>query len=191
MIPTTLRSLFLLIASLLATPALGQSLTGSFSGVVTDEAGAAVPGASVKIVNAATGVEVFSGATDAEGLYRATAIPAGSYNFVFAAQGFKQFSLTNVALAVDQRARIDAKLELGAVSETVTVTSESGIQLDKETSALSETIDTDTVANLPLNGRSVLNLLSLVGGISSSGDGSDIRSRARTRARRSTSNPTR
>ncbi|MGH9845078.1 MAG: carboxypeptidase regulatory-like domain-containing protein [Blastocatellia bacterium] len=169
-----LRCLFFLIASLIATQAFSQSLTGSFSGVVTDEAGAAIPNASVKIVNAATGLEVFSGATGAEGLYRATAIPAGVYNFVFAAQGFKQFSLNNVGLAVDQRARIDAKLELGAVTETVTVTSESGIQLDKETSALSETIDTDTVVNLPLNGRAVLNLLSLVGGISTSGDGSDV-----------------
>jgi outer membrane receptor protein involved in Fe transport len=174
MISKILRSLFFLVVSLAAAQAFGQSLTGSFSGVVTDGAGGAISNAAVKVVNAATGVEVFSGATDGEGLYRATAIPAGVYNFVFAAQGFKQFSLNNVTLAVDQRARVDAKLELGEVSETVTVTSESAIQLDKETSALSETIDTETVINLPLNGRAVLNLLSLVGGISSSGDGTDV-----------------
>src|SRR5262245_52571183 len=133
MISKILRSLFFLVVSLAVAQAFGQSLTGSFSGVVTDGSGGAISNVAVKVVNAATGVEVFSGTTDGEGLYRATAIPAGVYNFVFAAQGFKQFSLNNVTLAVDQRARVDAKLELGEVSETVTVTSESAIQLDKET----------------------------------------------------------
>lgn len=155
-------------------PAYGQDVTGAFTGTVTDSSGAIVPNATVTITNRTTGVAVFTGNTDEQGLYLAPSLPAGIYNLGFEAANFKKTDVSGVTLQVNQRARIDAVLEAGAVSETVTVTGESLGQLETETSSQGTTITSSQIDNLPLPGRNVLNLLTLVGGVSSGGSGTGI-----------------
>ena len=73
------------VVLLIAVPTYGQVTTGTFSGAVSDPNGATVLGATVTITNVATGVTVFTGTTDDQGLYLAPAIPVGIYNIVFEA----------------------------------------------------------------------------------------------------------
>lgn len=161
--------------SLLAmVPAYSQDITGAFTGTVTDSTGAAVPNATVTVTNVTTGVTVFTGNTDEQGLYLAPSLPAGVYNLSFEAASFKKTDVSGVTLQVNQRARIDATLEPGSISETVTVVGESLGQLETETSSQGTTITSSQIDNLPLPSRNVLNLLTLVGGVSSGGSGTGI-----------------
>lgn len=98
-----------------------QATSGSISGFVTDHTGAAVPHAQVSVRNEATGVETDT-VTDASGFYNVTHIIAGNYTVTVTAPGFKTFTKQQINLQIDSTVRADAHLELGAVSQSVTVT---------------------------------------------------------------------
>jgi hypothetical protein len=110
-------------------------------GSVEDPAGASVSGASVTVRNEATGQQ-YSAQTNNEGVFNTPALAPGSYTVTASAAGFKQTVRTGVRVFADGSARVGMTLEVGAVSETVTVTADS------------PTISQNNLSNLPMNGRS-------------------------------------
>ncbi|PYV22232.1 MAG: hypothetical protein DMG24_17300, partial [Acidobacteria bacterium] len=109
------------LACFFAAHGRAQAVWGAISGYVADQSGAAVPGASVSITNAKTGVQA-KGVTDSAGLYNITHLDPGEYSVTVEAAGFKRFVQEHVILQVDSTVRIDLKLELGAITQKVTVT---------------------------------------------------------------------
>jgi hypothetical protein len=116
-----LRSILLLLISALCLFAQGER--GTFNGTISDPTGAVVPGAAVKAVNVATGIETNAQATNA-GVYRMPYLPPGTYRLSVTAAGFKSAVRENVILAVAQTLTVDFTLEVGQVTDSVTVSSE-------------------------------------------------------------------
>lgn len=137
--------------------------TAELTGTVTDASGAVVPTARVTATNIATGVPRAT-ITNASGNYLITALLPGSYQITTEAVGFKQISQGPVTFVVDQVARIDFVLEVGAAKETVSV-SATAVLLDSATSTVGSVIENKQVADLPLSGRDPVNLLALSPGI--------------------------
>ena len=148
---------------LLPTPTAGQALYGSVTGTITDAQGSAVPGASVSLRNEATGLEMGT-VTDETGTYTLRNVAGGTYTLKASLQGFKEFVQTGVPVIVGGIARINGKLEIGALSESVTVTSEATI-LKTDKADVSVDLRPEDVTNLPLNQyRNYQTLLNLVPG---------------------------
>ena len=101
--------------------ARGQATSGSISGFVTDNSGAAIPQAKVSVKDEGTGV-VTQATTNGSGFYNVTHIIAGTYTVTASAEGFKAFSKQHIQLQIDSTVRADAHLEPGATAEQVTVT---------------------------------------------------------------------
>src|SRR5262245_58109509 len=149
---------------LLAVPTLGQaSFTGTILGTVTDPNGAVVSNAKVIVVNLATN-ETAMTATNEAGNYFAPNLKPGSYRVEVTAAGFKRFVQDKLPLQLDQRARIDARLELGSPAETVVI-SEAAPVLQTESGTLGQVIDNRQIVTLPLNGRGAFSLIGLVAGV--------------------------
>jgi hypothetical protein len=147
-----------------ATIAQAQNL-GSFVGLVTDSTGAVVPGATVKVTQQETGVS-HSYTTDSTGTYLAPALNAGTYTIEVTASGFKSFRQTDVILNVRDQNRVDVRLEVGQVAETIEVVGET-VSLQTETAAVEEVVSATQVQSLMMNGRSFQQLPALVPGASS------------------------
>ena len=113
----------LLLVALTAAGISAQS-TASIAGVVKDSAGGVIPGVAVVVKNDATGASQES-VTDADGRFQVTALGAGSYTVTAALSGFKTAEQKAVRLAPGQPVTIPLTLEVGSLSETVTVTSSS------------------------------------------------------------------
>jgi hypothetical protein len=111
-----------------------STLTG-IQGFVRDPNGAAIPNARVTVRNEETGTSRVT-ATNAEGMYRVDGIQSGNSAVFVDAQGFRRFQLTNVYLGVDRMNEIDARLELGSATETVTVAAQA-VTLNTESASLS------------------------------------------------------
>jgi hypothetical protein len=149
--------------------AWAQGVTAVISGTVTSTA-AAVADATVTISNADTGVSAWIGRTNWAGVYRAPDLPAGRYNVLVTATGFKRQQVAGVELSADQRADLPIAMQAGAASETVTVNGGTQGQLASASSSLGSTITPSQLQDLPLPSRNVLNLLVLTPGVSSGGD---------------------
>lgn len=154
----------LLLSACLALNAAAQVNNASVTGLVTDTAGAVVPNASVTLKNKATNVET-TATTDSSGYYTFASVPVGAYTVTVERQGFKRVVLEEVKLEVGQKARVDAALEVGAVTETVTVTSATLLTTQEATTG--GVIENRMVAQLPLSGRNWDDLISLVPGVQS------------------------
>jgi hypothetical protein len=135
--------------------AQSQALNGKIEGVVTDSSGAAVPNASVTLRNIETGAER-TVTTDADGVYRAPLLPLGTYRVTIEAQNFKRLVREGVTLTTGQTATVDASLEAGGVTETVTVTSDAPIA-DPGKIDIGRVMNTREVQNLPLVSRNPYN----------------------------------
>jgi hypothetical protein len=157
------RVLFLLTWALL--PASAQQTTGSLSGTVKDEQGAVVPNAKVKASNVETG---FTRAATANGYgdYRIDYLPVGRYTVEVAAPGFKNFVQKNIALALDQVQNVDVTLQVGAETQTVTIT-EAPPTVNTTTAELGRTIEPAEIVGLPLVNRNAYAELSLTPGVQS------------------------
>src|SRR5262245_15740146 len=110
----------ILLLALSATVLLGQSERGNITGVVTDASGGAVPGAEVVITHRATNTTVKL-TTTTSGEYNAPGLNPGEYNVDVAASGFRRYSQTNAVLTASSTLRIDIRLQVGTVSDTVEV----------------------------------------------------------------------
>jgi len=157
---------------LLWLPALrAQAVSGTILGTVQDSSGASVPGASVTIVNSETGL-TRAVTTDSAGEYNAPSLPPGMYNVSGEIKGFKRVSLSGVRLNVDQKARVDLKLEIGDVTESVRV--EAAVPLvQSDSSELGATVNETQVKELPLNRRDFVQLTRLIPGVSRGVPGSN------------------
>jgi Carboxypeptidase regulatory-like domain len=142
--------------------ATAQTETARIQGTVTDQAGAAVPSATVTITDLGTNREV-TVQTNEEGVYSALSLQPGKYQITVAQSNFKT-TKQEVTLEVAQNASLDFALEPGAVTETVTVTSDVPL-VEASTSAIGAVIQNEQIVELPLNGRNVLELARLSPGV--------------------------
>ncbi|HLX82878.1 MAG TPA: TonB-dependent receptor [Terriglobales bacterium] len=142
---------------LFVLPSAAQVQYGQFAGIVTDPTGAAIASAKVTAINSATGLSV-SATTNSSGNYAAKELPVGSYKLTVEATGFKTESSTSVTVNAGTIAHVDFKLQIGKASEIVEVTGAAS-QINTEDSKLSTTVSSAEIANLPLNGRNVYDLM--------------------------------
>jgi hypothetical protein len=151
----------------LCSPSAAQVIYGTVVGTVSDPSGALVPGVNVKITSLATN-ETRSISTSAAGAYSFPNLPTGLYRVEVQMPEFKQFVLNNVEVQVDVISRVDVALQMGAISEIVEVTEAAPIP-QTDTSSLGTIISNVEVEALPLSGRNVNNMLSLVAGVVAQG----------------------
>jgi hypothetical protein len=153
----------MMFSPLIPVPAYAQVAGATLSGVVTDASGAAIPNATISIKNTATGV-TRTVSTGGAGFYSMPNILPGSYDITVSATGFSTKEETGITLEVGASQVLDLSLQLGQVTENVQVTGAAPtIQL--ETSAISTVVNSTTVRELPLNGRSWTDLASLQPGV--------------------------
>src|ERR1043165_4526907 len=143
--------------------AFAQTGTSNISGTIKDTNGAVVPGATVSAKNEATGVTSTQTTTDS-GLYSFSSLPVGQYTITVEKQGFKTLQKTNNALQVGEPLTVDGALEIGQVSETVTVTG-GAEQLQNSNATIGNVVEQKAIEALPLNGRNPLTLLLLEPGV--------------------------
>src|SRR5438552_917816 len=141
-----------------------QVTTADVVGKVTDATGAVVPGAKVTVTNLGTNIARTVTANES-GDYVVNLLPIGRYSVRVEVAGFKTFTVGELTLAAGDRARVDAKLEVGQTSETVEITAELPA-LQTDSSSLGTAITGRLVQDLPLNGRNYVQLAQLVPGVS-------------------------
>ena len=153
MSPRLIRVVLCLVAMALflsvSVPRLNaQVLYGSLVGTVTDQTGAVVPKATVTITNNQTGLTRET-TTDEGGRYSIVSIPPGTYSLKVTASGFKTFSQTSAEVIINVVGRVDVKLEVGALAETISVTGEAAL-LSTDKADVHTELGTTAVTNLPL-----------------------------------------
>ena len=147
-------------------PILAQSEKAQLGGSVTDSSKAFIPGAEVSVTNSATGIRR-SVRTNEQGLFTIPFLDPATYEVVVRKDGFRAISQTGVKLDVAQVARLDFVLEVGAVSEQITVTSEAPM-LDSSSPALGHLVENKRIVELPLSGRNAYSFATLVPGVRAS-----------------------
>ena len=155
-------ALIVLAAVCLPATVFGQTYTATLTGTVVDPGGAAVPKVKVVAVNQATKLENSAETTDG-GLYRIPFLPIGTYVVTAELAGFKKVVSSAIQLEVNQTARVDLALELGAVTDEVTVSGMSPV-LQTENPTVGTVISGNTTVGLPLNGRNFQALTLLIPG---------------------------
>ena len=135
---------------------LAQTVTGSITGQVTDPSGAVVAGARVTAENVATGVKT-AAQTNSYGVYTLRFLPIGTYTVTIEAKGFALQKMEAFPLDIDQTAKVDAKLKISE-STTVSVTEQVHPILDTTDATLGNTLSTNEIQNIPLNGRNFSSL---------------------------------
>src|SRR5947208_821523 len=143
--------------------AIGKLTTATSTRTVTDQSGAAVPGATVTLKNTDTGISR-TAQTAENGKYEALSLPAGSYEISAALTGFRTVVHTGISLTVGQNAVVDFALQVGQVNESVTVTGETA-QIETTTATVANVVDEKKVTDLPLNGRDLTQLSFLQPGV--------------------------
>jgi Carboxypeptidase regulatory-like domain len=142
-------------------------VTGSLIGVVRDRGQAAVVGAKVTITNTQTSLSQ-SETSAADGSYHFLALAAGTYKVTASAPGFRPYSTNEITVQVNDQLKLDITLDVGTVVEEVDVTGNL-VHVETESTQLGDVIDSQKMLNLPLNGRSYLDLLGLQAGVAPAG----------------------
>lgn len=157
-------SLLLCLYFILAVQSLPAQVTaGMIFGVVKDETGAVLPGALVSFKNLETGI-TRTVITDDEGRYSAPNLPLGNYEVQAVLSGFQTGARTGIRLTVGREAAVDFVLKVGEISEKVTVTGEAPL-VDTTSSEVSGLVEEKTIRELPLNGRDLMQLMTLQPGV--------------------------
>src|SRR4051795_11931792 len=152
---------FLSLCFSLSLPVWGQGLS-TINGTVTDTTGAAVPGAKVVATEVETRLARIV-ETTAEGLYVFSALRPTRYTLMVEAGGFRPITQSGVTLQANDALTFNFKLELGGTAETINIEANAA-QVDTTTSTLREVVDASRVVELPLNGRNLAQLTTLVAG---------------------------
>ena len=159
----TASAAWLLAMTVFFTPGLlAQNTTAQLTGRVTDSSGAIITGARITVKGVLTGVLRESASNEA-GNYTAPLLEPGTYDVVVEKQGFATFTQNGITLHVDQVARIDFQLRVGAVHETVSVTADAPLLQEAE-AALGTVIENNNILEMPLNGRNPFDLVFLAPG---------------------------
>ena len=156
-----LRSIVL--AALSAAALFAQTSTSSLSGVVTDASSSLVVGATVTAENEATGSSQRQLTTSA-GVYAFSALPVGTYSITVDMPGFRRARRSRIVLSVGTPRAVNLQLELGELSETVTVTDQEDV-VETANATLGNVVSQKAIVDLPLNGRNPLTLLGLEPGV--------------------------
>jgi hypothetical protein len=156
-------SLFASVFALAAGVLHAQGVSGSITGALKDTSGALIPNSSVTARSVESGREWQTRTNDA-GIYNLAALPPGQYTITVEVPGFKRLVTNPITLEVNQTARIDLSLEVGAVAETIEVQGLAPL-LQTETAQLGSVVTGNTTVNLPLNGRNFAQLTLLAPGV--------------------------
>jgi len=141
-----------LLACVLAGAAVSaQEVRASLSGIVTDPSGAPIPGAQVTVTNIAKNTKIATTTNDG-GLYSTPLLEPAAYNITFEKDGFRRVVRDKVVLQSLDKARLDVQLQVGAVSDSITVDATIS-QLQTETANRDTSLNTQLLANLPTQGR--------------------------------------
>jgi outer membrane receptor protein involved in Fe transport len=138
-------------------------ITGTLRGTVTDAQGAVLPGATITVTGAALRRSDVVEVTGPEGRYRIAGLSAGTYDLLVTLQGFTDRQLTGIRLGVNDDIVVDVTLAVAGLAETITVTTETPV-VDVSQTGLVQAVTTETIENMPLNGRQFLDLLGLAPG---------------------------
>lgn len=163
------RLLILAFVILGVATTTAQTFRGAILGTVTDTSGAVISGAKVTVHNDNTGLER-STQTSADGSYSVPELPLGTYTVRVSQSGFQTSVTRSVAVNVATESRVDAALKPGQVAETVEVSSETLPQVETTSAELGGTLTTQTIENVPVNGRDYTKLIYLNPGVSGSPD---------------------
>ncbi|HRH46204.1 MAG TPA: carboxypeptidase regulatory-like domain-containing protein, partial [Pyrinomonadaceae bacterium] len=157
--------LFFLIGLLLFPVALSAQTgsSGQITGTVTDQNGAIVPDATITVTQVDTGSKR-TVTTNADGNYAIANLPIGIYRLAITKTGFKETSISNVVVNVSNTTRQDISLQTGAINEVVNVTADN-IQIETQSGTVGEVVSGEQVRELPLNGRSFVQLTQLQPGV--------------------------
>jgi hypothetical protein len=160
-----ISSMVLMIWFLASIPGYSQTVGATLSGTITDESHAAIPKATVSIMNVATGVAT-TVTTNAEGIYNAPNLLPGNYQATISAAGFQKSIQNGIILTVGAQQVLNIEMKVGSVSQTVEVTTQApDVQLASST--INGAVSSNTIVELPLNGRSWTDLATLQPGVSS------------------------
>src|ERR671935_2411272 len=157
----TLTRFFLVLCTALALTVTlsAQVQNGQFQGTVLDQSGAAVPNAKVTATNEGTGQKITAN-TNNSGFYSIPQLPVGQYKLSVEATGFKSVTAANQTVNAGVIHRLDFKLPVGQRTETVEVT-DIATAVNTEDFKLANTVGATQIANLPLNGRNIYDLIQI------------------------------
>jgi hypothetical protein len=156
---------------LIALSLSAQTPSATVTGRVTDATGAVAPGTQIKITSLSTNIARSTNANES-GDFTVPYLNPGRYSLEASAQGFRLYKLAEFELAVDQVQRINVPLEIGATTESVTVT-ETPPVLNTESGTRGQVISKEEIAEIPLDSRNFSDLAYLSGGVIPKGDGGD------------------
>ena len=153
----------LLLFFLASALARAQVTTGTILGTVSDASGAVVPRTTVTLRNVETGISRTVTA-DERGMYTARQLGLGNYEVTAEASGFQTVVRTGITLAVGQEVLVNFTLQVGAVAERITITGEAPI-VETTSSSVNALVEGQTIRDMPLNGRSFDQLITLQPGV--------------------------
>ncbi len=159
-----IRLVAFLACFLLAVPVSAQYTSQQISGTIRDSSGAVVVGAGVSVTQRETGL-VRKTASSETGFYAVTNIPIGEYSIDVETAGFKRYRQTGVTLSVNSKLTVDVELEVGQVTESVTVSADAAM-VETSTGEVGRLITGEQATQMQLNGRNFAQLLSLLPGVS-------------------------
>ncbi len=163
-LPTRIFLRLTIALVLLTAIPLRATVGGSISGTVVDPGGAVVAGATLRLVSPAQQT-VYRAVSDRQGLYSFPNLPVGHYDLTISAAGFRPQRKMNLTVDTDSALRVDVALAIGAQSDTITVTTDYGVEVDSVATHLGEVVSAAQMTALPLNGRSYTDLLAIQPGV--------------------------
>ena len=163
-----MRRLFITMSAVLALAlgaqaAAAQQTTGNLTGRIVDDQGAAVPGVTVTGKNTETGF-TRTDVSDAEGVYRLTALPVGNYDITADLQGFSKFESKGIILSVGQTLEVKIAMKVASLQESITVSGATPL-IETSSSSVGGVVDVGRIESLPLNGRQFANAAITIPGV--------------------------
>ena len=158
------RTCLWLVASVWTSPAYAQTAAGQITGVVHDQAGAAVPGATITVTETRTNLQRVA-VSSRDGVYTAASLAPGEYRLDVELAGFKPVRREGVRISTGEKSRIDFDLSVGDIREQVTVVALDAPIVRAETASLGTVVENEQVVQLPLNGRLFIMLAAIAPGV--------------------------
>ncbi len=175
---TAIGSLLITFVVLGTPPALDAQAVSiaTMTGRVTDQQGALVTGAQIKVTGVDTGT-VHDAVTNSDGIYTIPSLPIGAYTFEATAPGFQKYVQTGILLRVNDSAQIDVTMKIGQAMETVEVQANASM-VQTQQNTISQVVDERRIVDLPLNGRDPTQLITISGASINHSDGTNTGSKS-------------